>query len=116
MNSAEAPTDEEWDTYLQLCRRKATHESIGVLVVTAGGGPTPKQRMAIRELVREGPVQAAIVTDAPTVHGIITVLRWRNPGIRNFSHIDEALKYLAVGGSIADRVLLEIKAMQREVA
>jgi hypothetical protein len=50
------------------------------------------------------------------VRSIITVLGWRNPGIRTFRHIGNALRYLGVDGQVTDRVLLEIQAMRREVA
>jgi serine/threonine protein kinase len=117
--SAEAPADAEWDAYLQLCRTKMVQESIGVLAVTAGGGPTTKQRWALRELLLKGPVLAAVVTDAPTLRGIVTALGWFNPGIRTFknrSGLNDALRYLRVADSTAKRVVLEIRAMQRELA
>jgi serine/threonine protein kinase len=116
--SAEAPTDEEWLAYLADCRRKAAKGPMKVLVLSAGGGPTPHQRLALLELVGKGPVPSAVVTDAPTVQSIITVLRWRNSGIRCFSSsagLDEALRYLSVDSSTADRVRIEIGEMQREV-
>jgi serine/threonine protein kinase len=116
--SAEAPTDEEWFAYLADCQRQAAREPIKVLVLSAGGAPTPPQRQALLELIDEGPVPAAVVADAPTVHSIITVLAWHNSGIRSFSSsagLDEALKYLEVDGPLADRVRVEIGAMQREV-
>jgi hypothetical protein len=116
VNSAEAPTDDEWDAYLRLCREKMANESIGVLVVTAGGVPTPLQRIAIRELVDRGPVLAAIVTNAPAVQNIITVMGWQNPGIRNCDGLEDAFAHLGIEGEMAERVRGEIKGMQREVA
>jgi hypothetical protein len=114
----EAPTNDDWNAYLQLCQRKIALERIRVLVVTAGGGPTLNQRRAIRQLLGDKPIPTAVVTDAPMVHGIVTVLGWVNPGIRAFSvaALDDALRYLGVDGATAERVLLEVREMQRELA
>lgn len=118
VHSPEAPTDGEWKAYLRLCQEKMARERVGVLVVTAGGGPTENQRHAIRELLGDGPVLAAIVTDAP-MHGTLTMLSWSNPGIRCFSGaagLDDALRHLCVDGPTAARVLIEVREMQRELA
>ena len=119
VHSPETPTDDDWNAYLELCRSKMTREDVRVLVVSAGGGPTPPQRVAIRKLLGERPVLAAVVTDAPMVHGIITVMGWSNPAIRTFSHpegLEDALSYLGVDGAAAEHVRLEVRAMQRELA
>jgi hypothetical protein len=120
VHSAEAPTDEDWSAYLQLCRRKMARERLGALAVTAGGGPNSKQRAALQELLRGGPVPGAVVTDSPVVRGIVTALGWFNPAIRGFAFnrgagIHDALTYLGVDGLVAERVLIEIRAMQREL-
>ena len=117
--SAEPPTDDEWGGYLELCRKKMARERLVVLAVTAGGGPTPEQRLAMRDLVQDVPVLTAVVTNVPTVQGIITVLGWQNPGIRTFSGdtgLTDALKYLDVVGLLAERVAVEVTAMKLEVA
>ena len=51
-HSSEVPTDEAWEGYLQLCRKKMGEERFGALAVTAGGAPTTKQRADLRELLR----------------------------------------------------------------
>jgi serine/threonine protein kinase len=116
--SPETPTDDDWNAYMQLCQSKLARERVGVLVVTAGGDLTASQRRAIRELLGDGPVPTAIVTDAPKVHRTVTALSWLNPAIRCFggAGLDEALKYLGVDGPMAERVLLEVRAMQHELA
>ena len=120
VHAAQAPTDAEWDAYLQLCRKKMAQERIRTLAVTAGGAPTTKQRAAIRELLRQGPVPAAVVTDVTVVWGIVTALGWFNAGIRAFAFnegagIHDALKYLQVEGFVAASVLLNVREMQREL-
>lgn len=114
--SAETPTNEEWLMYLEDCQRKAATGPLNVLVVTAGGGPTRQQRMALRDLVANRPVPAAVVSDATNVHNIVTELRWRNPGLIEFRNLDDALEYLDIHGSMAVHVLRHVSEMQREVA
>jgi hypothetical protein len=118
VHSAEAPTDEDWSAYLQLCRRKMARERLGALAVTAGGGPNSKQRAALQELLRGGPVPGAVVTDSAVVRGIVTALGWFNPGIRAFGFnvgagLYDALRHLGVEGPAAERVVVEVRAMQR---
>ena len=120
VNSTTTPTDEEWNGYLQLIRKMVAQERFRSLAVTAGGGPTSKQRAAVQEVLRERAVTSAVVTDAPLVRGMVTALGWFNPAIRSFAlnkgaGIQEALKYLGVEGFLATRILLEVNAMQREV-
>lgn len=114
--SAETPTDREWLTYLLDCHRKAAKGALRVLVVTAGGGPTRQQRMALRDLVRKGPVPVAIVSDATAVHNMVTELRWRNPEIYDFENLDDALQYLRIDGPGAVDVQREVLEMQHEIA
>ena len=117
--SPEAPTDAAWNPYLELCRRKKMKgERIGVLVVSAGGAPTPTQRGAIKELLQKGPVPTAIVTDSLTAQDVSTFLGWSNPAARTFSGatgLDDALRYLGVDGAAAEHVLREVRAMQGEL-
>lgn len=118
--SAATPKDEDWSAYVQFCRKKMAQERIGVLAVTAGGGPSAKQRMVLREILPTGAVPAAVVTDAPIVRNMVTALGWFNRGIRSFpldkgAGLLEALKYLRVSGPMAARTLMEIEAMRAEV-
>ena len=89
---------------------------MSVLVVTAGGVPTRQQRMALRELVPKDPVPAAVVSDAMTVHNIVTELRWRNPGLEEFTQLDDALRYLRIDGPMAIDVRRHVNEMQHAVA
>ena len=59
---------------------------------------------------------AAIVSDSATVHDIVTELCWRNPEIREFAHLDEAMRYLGIEGPTAIDVQSRVNEMQREVA
>ncbi len=115
VHSARAPSDEDWYEYLELCCRKMMGERIGVLVVTAGGGPTAKQRLAVRELLREGPVLTAVVTNPSRVREV-TAMGWFNPGIRTFTSLGDALTCLRIDAPMAERVFHEVRTMQRELS
>jgi hypothetical protein len=120
VHSAQAPTEEEWSAYLALCRTVQGRGFQGVLVVTAGGGPNTKQRKTTREVFGEGPVPTAVVSDAHVIRGIVTAFSWFNKGIRAFAFnqgagLSDALKYLDVEGALADRVLLQLTEMHREL-
>jgi hypothetical protein len=119
VHSTEAPTKEEWDGYIRLCHKKCLRERVVALAVTAGGAPTSKQRAALQELLRQGAVPVAVVSDAPVVRGIVTALGWFNPAIRAFAltraGLREALYYLDVDALTAERAVLEVRSMEREV-
>jgi hypothetical protein len=120
VHPAHPPTDEEWDAFLRSARRVTFQGCRKVLVVTAGWGPDVKQRAMAGKIVEGIPMLSAVVSDAPLVRGIVTALSWFNKGIRSFpfnggAGILEALKYLDVESSWTDRILREVRAMQREV-
>jgi serine/threonine protein kinase len=119
VHSPDAPPDADWQAYLRFCEEKMARGPIGVLVVSAGGGPTKEQRLPIRDLLNVGPVRAAVVTESSTALDISRFLGWSNPAIRTFSNatgLDDALAYLGVDGAMAERVRLEVRAMQHELA
>lgn len=114
--SADDPADSEWSAYLEVCRRKVQTGPISVLVVTAGGVPTKQQRMALRGILPEGTVPAAIVSDAAMVHSVVTALSWRNTAIKEFTDLDAALRYLGVDDGAGSDVRRLVSEMQHEVA
>jgi hypothetical protein len=117
--SARNPTNEDWNEYLQLCRKHVARGHAKALAVTDGGGPDVHQRAATLEAVGENNMTAAVVSDARIVRGIVTALSWFNRRIRAFpfsngAGIQDALTYLEVDVP-ADRILREVRAMQREI-
>jgi ABC-type sugar transport system substrate-binding protein len=120
VHPAHAPSKEEWDAFVRAGQRAAAKGCTRALVVTAGWAPDAQQRATTREMIGEHPVRVAVVSDAPMVRGAITALSWFNPRVRAFAFkqgagIPDALKYLDVDSSMTDRVLFEVRAMQREV-
>ncbi|MRG96033.1 hypothetical protein [Polyangium spumosum] len=103
VHTAMAPTDEEWDEWMQ----HYTYASI--LVVTDGGAPTASQRKRMKMRVdelralpgvpnRKEP-KVATVTASSFVRGVLTALRWfYHDAYAAFppDHINQALTYLDV--------------------
>jgi hypothetical protein len=121
VHPARAPLDADWDRFVHFCQVRLAEGPMRMLVLTEGGAPDAMQRAACRVLFERGPVPIAVVTDVRVVRGVVTAIGWFNPGIRAFAFnggagFDEALKYLGVDGALAERVLLEVRAMQRELA
>jgi hypothetical protein len=115
------PAKDEWDAFLDLCRKKLGEGITGVLVVTAGGAPDAKQRKEVHDLLHGRTLAIAVVSDAALVRGVVSAFGWFNPAIHGFAFnkgagLNDALRYLHVEGFVAAGVLLEVKAMQREVA
>ncbi|HTU59705.1 MAG TPA: hypothetical protein VMF89_14740 [Polyangiales bacterium] len=104
VNTVTAPSDDEWNHH---CKELETvHASLrGVLVFTAGGGPTSKQRERLRAAVPSSIPPTAIMTDSALVRGIITSINWfvNNP-LSAFDHDDlkGALRHIARGGATVD--------------
>jgi hypothetical protein len=114
------PTTQEWDAFIQLSLAKLAQGPLKMLVMTQGGAPDARQRTQSRLLFEKGPLPIAVLTDLPVVRGVVTALSWFNPAIRAFAFkrgagIGDALKFLQVDAVAPDRVLVEIREMQREV-
>ena len=104
VHNAIAPTDEEWDEWLQ----HYTYASI--LVVTDGGAPTASQRKRMKlriDELRASPTyvpnknepKVATVTSSSFVRGVLTALGWfYHDSYAAFppDHIAHALAYLDV--------------------
>ncbi len=72
-----APSDEEWQAYLDDIIGHV-NEIRGVIVNTAGGGPSAAQRrIATVHWNRHGSTpRMAIMTASPVVRGMVTTLSW----------------------------------------
>ncbi|MET0592925.1 MAG: hypothetical protein ABW133_09515 [Polyangiaceae bacterium] len=72
------PTDAEWQEGLDYTR-SVVNEVRGQLVVSAGGGPTPRQRKTLHDLWRTrtgGTPPTAVVTSSAIARGIVTAFSW----------------------------------------
>jgi len=104
VHTAVAPTDEEWDEWLEF------YTFGSILVVTDGGAPTASQRKRMKDRVdvlqrmnaapRKKDPRVAIITASSFVRGVITALRWfyYHEAYAAFppEHYNEAMTYLEV--------------------
>src|SRR5262245_22469365 len=76
----DAPSDAEWQAHIVSAKNPAVQ---GLLIVTAGGGPTAAQR---EQLAREKiAAPAAVVTRSVIARGIVTALSWLGQRTRAFA-------------------------------
>ena len=72
LESADAPSDPEWDRCLGLLAEfRDDFSRVKVLVITAGGGPTPPQRRRLSAVTQEHSVHVAVVSDSMRVRFIV---------------------------------------------
>ena len=97
---AAPPTDEEWSRCIALFRERAGKDS-RFLVETHGGGPDPKQRKALADLLRNEDTLVAVMTDSVVARGIITALAWFGLPQRGFALNDlrAAASYLGLSSA-----------------
>ena len=89
VHDSKPPTEEEWERWLDLCRLREGRD-MRCLVDTRGGGPDPRQRKQLAEVLQKLDGRSAIVTDSLLVRGIITALAWLGAPVRGFKPDDEA--------------------------
>ncbi len=89
------PDDEDWAVLVEAVKREAHDRT---LVVSAGGGPSPRQRKAILEASGGKALPAAILTDSIVVRGIATAIAWFVPEVRAYPphELQAALDHLKV--------------------
>ena len=120
VHTVTAPGDEEWN---QHCKDlEAVHTSLrGVLIFTAGGGPTSKQRERLRSAVPSSLPPTAIMTDSALVRGIVTSINWfvNNPALA-FDHqdLEGALRHIARGGATIDaaKLVSTLRVLAKELS
>ena len=97
-----AATDDEWEKWVAFVSRggEASVESMRVLIFSAGGSPTPKQRASIHKLMPQsgGGVSTAIVTASFIGRSVVSAMNLFNSKVRAFSpdRVSDALDYLDI--------------------
>lgn len=97
-----AATDEEWERWVAVLQAagKDTKGALCVLVVSAGGSPTPKQRARIHALMPSagGGVLTSIVTSSFIGRTVVSAMGLFNDKVRAFApgELGRALDYLGV--------------------
>jgi hypothetical protein len=98
---ASAPSSDEWVGYAEgLTRYVATAAKPRLLVLTAGGAPTPQQRKSLDAIIEphRARIKFAIVTDSTFARGVVKAIRLLSPFYQAFarSDVEGALRFLDV--------------------
>jgi hypothetical protein len=124
VHGKQAPTDEEWNAYMDFnARHFLPGQEMRLLVVTDGGAPTASQRMVLNERLsahrREDPKSflTAIITASTLVRGVATAISWFHPVVRAFSdtNLGDAFQYLGVPSNYHDEIRRTIKGLKAEL-
>ncbi|WP_437328879.1 hypothetical protein [Sorangium sp. So ce381] len=103
-----APTDLEWNIYLNHVRENVNIPNLRVLVWTDGGSPDGRQRKAMEVVARQGypnPPPLAVVTQSIVVRAVMKLASIFNPHIRCYSPDQISLAYMYLGLTPAERDL-----------
>lgn len=79
VHKADGPLPGEWTAHCDDLHRRR-RDIRGVIIFTAGGGPSSKQRGELRDALMGQADPTAILTTSGLVRGIITSLNWFFPG------------------------------------
>jgi hypothetical protein len=78
-----APTNDEWNRWLDLTRQRSGQQT-RVLVETFSGGPNVLQRKALGEVVRGEDACCAVLTDSAIERAALTAIAWLGLSLRGF--------------------------------
>jgi hypothetical protein len=97
--------------------RRLDFNTVRMLVVTEGGGPTPVQRKSMNAVLDGNELLTAVVTEDIVIRGTVTALSWFNKKIRSFpnSALDDALDYLGVPESQVDAIINEVNQIREQI-
>jgi hypothetical protein len=115
------PSDDEWALWLKFLvqARSLSASAVRVLVVSAGGSPTAKQRAEIHKLTPksgEG-VTTAVVIPSFVGRTVVGAMALFNNNVRPFSPkaTRDALNYLGISPELHGEVMALVHALQQKV-
>ncbi len=114
-------SDEEWAQWVELVSRGGANATglITVLVMSAGGSPTPKQRRQIHGLMPAvgGGVPTAVVIDSTVGRAIVTAMGFFNSKVRAFAPkaLGAAFDHLEIQGSARAELFALAKSLHAEL-
>ena len=117
VHSTLPPTDVEWREAMEYAY-SIVGAVRGQLVVSAGGGPTPRQRQALHELFAkrvDGTPPTAVVTSSAVARGIVTAFSWVvKDRIRAFpeKQLAEACAFVGAGAEV-EAIRATVERLQR---
>lgn len=115
-----APTNLEWERYLNHTRQNVSIPDLVVLVLTLGGSPDGKQRQGMADVARQDyphPPPVAMLTGSVIVRSVMKLSTMFNPYIRCFSpdHLALAYAYLDLSSSEQERAKRTLDALTTQV-
>jgi hypothetical protein len=113
-----APTDDEWDRYVDNIRRCIENPNGASIAFTDGGHPNTLQRGRVNDVLAGRRAPSAVVSTSLALRGVVTALRWFNPDTASFSptNIDAALRFAKVDGSRILGVWRMVLALDRQLS
>jgi hypothetical protein len=95
-----APTNEEWDIYLENIGNCRDEGNASGVAFTDGGTPNALQRQRVNDALCGRRACSAVVSNSIAVRSVITALRWFNPETAAFSgrNVASALRFAGVEG------------------
>jgi hypothetical protein len=115
VHDAVPPTDEEWESWLELFRGRT--QALVLVESFHGAGPNAKQRKMLGERMQGIELGAAIMTDSTVTRGIVTALSWLGMPQRAFlpGNYYQAGKYLGLTNDELARAVDELRRLQTDM-
>jgi hypothetical protein len=115
--TAEHPTDFEWDAYLSALAPFRGRGDFRSLVITTGGHPSRGQQDRLRQCMGTTRVRVAIVSPAAGLRFLTSALSLFNPNIRCFAPAQHAVAFAHIGvGPAESRLVADtIERLQRKL-
>jgi hypothetical protein len=113
VHTEQAPSDIEWDGWIELCAKRAPNR-FGFLVFSDGGGPSSIQRSKLSRIPELKTIPSAVVTSSAVGRGIVTAVSWLGTKVRAFApaNVQGALEYLRVPEELRLGVLREVASLR----
>jgi hypothetical protein len=113
VHTERAPSDDEWDGWIELCAKRTPHR-LGFLIFSDGGGPSSVQRSKLSRIPELKTIPSAVVTSSAVGRGIVTAVAWLGTKVRAFAPVNvrDALDYLRVPEELRYGILREVASLR----
>jgi hypothetical protein len=110
-----APTDAEWERWLDLCRTRSGQQA-RVLVENHSSGPNVLQRKALGDVVRGEDARCAVLTNSTVERAALTAIAWLGMSLRGFGieQHGQAAHYLELTDQELALALAVLPSMRQE--